>query len=103
METFAFVASMPPGSEIVFDCAVPESSLSDNQKLARQARANRVAAVGESWLTHFDPVSLASDLRQMGFTQIEDLGPDAANERYFKDRTDGLRLAGAAHLMKASL
>jgi methyltransferase (TIGR00027 family) len=101
METFGFVASMPSGSEIVFDCAVPDSSLSDGQRLARQARADRVAAVGEPWRTHLDPVSLARDLRQMGFSQIEDLGPEAANERYFKDRTDGLRLAGAAHLMKA--
>jgi methyltransferase (TIGR00027 family) len=101
MDTFRFVASMPPGSEIVFDCPVPESSLSDKQKLGRQARADRVAAVGEPWLTHFDPSSLASDLRQMGFEEIEDIGPEAANERYFRDRTDGLRLAGAAHLMKA--
>jgi methyltransferase (TIGR00027 family) len=101
MDTFRFVASMPPGSEIVFDCAVPESSLSDRQKLGRQARGDRVAAVGEPWLTHFDPSSLASDLRQIGFKEIEDIGPEAANERYFKDRADGLRLAGAAHLMKA--
>jgi methyltransferase (TIGR00027 family) len=101
METFGFVASMRPGSEIAFDCAVPESSLNDNQKLGREARANRMAAIKEPWLTYLDPSSLASDLRQMGFKQIEDLGPEAANERYFKDRTDGLRLAGSAHLMKA--
>jgi methyltransferase (TIGR00027 family) len=101
MDTFGFVASMPPGSGVVFDCAVPESSLSDNQRRGREARADRMAAIGEPWLTHFDPSSLAGELRQMGFTQIEDLGPEAANERYFKDRSDGLRLAGAAHLMKA--
>jgi methyltransferase (TIGR00027 family) len=101
MDTFGFVASSPPGSEIVFDCAVATSSLSDAQKLAREARADRVAAIGEAWRTYFDPPSLASDLRQMGFKQIEDLGPEAANKRYFEDRTDGFRLAGGSHLMKA--
>jgi methyltransferase (TIGR00027 family) len=101
MDTFGFVASLPPGSEIVFDCPVPTSSLSEAQELAREARADRMAAIGEPWRTYFDPPSLASDLRQMGFKQIEDLGPEAANKRYFEDRTDGLRLAGGGHLMKA--
>jgi methyltransferase (TIGR00027 family) len=101
MDTFGFVASLPPGSEIVFDCPVATSSLSEAQKLAREARANRMAAIGEPWRTYFDPLSLASHLRQMGFKRIEDLGPEAANSRYFEDRTDGLRLAGGSHLMKA--
>jgi len=101
MDTFGFVASLSPGTEIAFDCPVPTSSLSDAQKLAREARANRMTAIGEPWQTYFDPSSLASDLRRMGFQQIEDLGPEAANRRYFEDRTDGLRLAGSGHLMKA--
>ena len=101
METFRFVASLPAGSEIVFDCAAPTSSLNETQRSSREARADRMAAIGEPWLTYFEPSSLASDLRQMGFTQIDHLGPEAANERYFKDCTDGLRLAGRSHLMKA--
>jgi methyltransferase (TIGR00027 family) len=101
MDTLGFVASLPSGSEIVFDCPVATSSLSEAQRLGREARADRMAAIGEPWQTYFDPVSLAGDLWQMGFKQIEDLGPEAGNERYFQGRTDGLRLAGAGHLMKA--
>ncbi len=101
METLKSVASSPPGSEIVFSYGVPTSSLSEGQRLAREARARRMSAIGEPWLTYFDPPSLASDLRQMGFRQVEDFGPEAANERYFKGRMDGLRVHGSERLMKA--
>ncbi len=99
-ETFKYVASLPRGSEIVFDCGVPDSSLTFYEKYARETRANKMAAIGEPWLTYFDPELLANDLRQIGFKAIEDFGPEAANERYFKNRGDGLRIAGSGHMIK---
>ena len=101
METFKLVASLPTGSEIVFLCGVPTSSLSPTEQLARETGARQMAAIGEPWLTYFDPSSLAGDLRQMGFKNVEDFGPQAANEHYFKDRIDGLRVCGSGRLMKA--
>ena len=101
METFKFVASLPAGSEIVFDYGILSSMLSERQRSAREYLARRVADIGEPWITYFDPASLARDLRAMGFKQVDDLGPEAAKERYFKDRTDGLCISGSARLMKA--
>jgi methyltransferase (TIGR00027 family) len=101
METFKFVASLPVGSEIVFDYGVPSSLLTENQRTAREAGAKRVATIGEPWITYLDPSSFASELQAMGFRHVEDLGPEQANERYFKGRADGLRLGGAGRLMKA--
>ena len=63
--------------------------------------ARAMSSLGEPWITYFDPVSLARDLRGMGFTQVEDFGSEATNERYFKDRSDGLRISGSSHLMMA--
>ncbi len=100
-DTFKYVAALPRGSEIVFDCGVSDDSLTGFEKLARDRRAEKMAAIGEPWLTYFDPESLTNDLRQIGFKAIEDFGPEAANERYFKNRTDGLRVAGGGHLIKA--
>ena len=37
----------------------------------------------------------------MGFSEVEDLGPAEINARYFKDRTDGLRVGSLAHVMCA--
>lgn len=101
MDTFKFVASLPPGSEIVFDYGILSSMLSKRQRSAREYLARRVAAIGEPWITYFDPAAIERDLLGMGFTQVEDFGPEALNERYFKDRTDGLRISGSSHLMKA--
>jgi len=101
METLGYVASLSPGSEIVFDYTIPPSLLGFWQRMDYAWRAGKVAAIGEPWITFFEPSSLASDLHRMGFKHIEDLGPQEANQRYFKGRTDGLRVAGPGHLMKA--
>ena len=103
MGTLKLVASLPPRSEIVFDYALPCSSLSESERARREVLARRVAAIGEPWITYFDPHALTSEIRQLGFTHVEDLGPEEANDRYFKDRTDGLRVGRGAHLMKAGL
>jgi hypothetical protein len=77
--------------------------LSERERSARESRASRVAAVGEPWITYFDPVSLARDLRGMGFKQVEDFGPEEAKDRYFKDRTDGFRIGESGRLMRPRL
>jgi methyltransferase (TIGR00027 family) len=101
METLKFVASMPPASGIVFDYSISGSMLSELEKSAREARAEKLAAIGEPWITYFDPSSLAHDLRDIGFRRVEDIGPAEANERYFKDRADSLRILRGGRLMKA--
>jgi methyltransferase (TIGR00027 family) len=101
METFKFVASRPAGSEIVFDYSILPSALSESQRFVREALASQVAAIGEPWITYFDPLSLANELRDMGFKHVEDFGPEEAKDRYFKDRADSLRISGSSRLMKA--
>jgi len=101
METFKYVASRPAGSEIVFDYGILPSALSESQRFAREALESRVATIGEPWITYFDPLSLANELRDMGFKHVEDFGPEEVNNRYFKDRADSLRISGSSRLMKA--
>jgi methyltransferase (TIGR00027 family) len=101
MGTLKFVASLPPGSEIVFDYAIPPSALTETDRNFVEDVTRQVAARGEPWLTYYDPPSLASDLRAVGFTRVDDLGPDEIHARSFKGRTDNLRLNGIARLAKA--
>ena len=70
---------------------------------ARADMARRAAAAGEPWVTYFEPNEVASGLRALGFTPLEDVGPDQAIERYFSRRTDGLRPGGGAHVVRAIL
>ena len=101
VETLHFVASLPSGSEIVFDYSVSPSRFPESQRSAHKSAAKRVAALGEPWITYFDPATFAVELRQMGFGMFEDMGPQEANQRYFKDRSDGLQVRGSGRLLKA--
>jgi len=102
--TLGFVALTPRGGGIVFDYAVPRESLGFVGRMALDALARRVAASGEPFQTFLDPKELTQRLKQMGFRSVEDLGADEINARYFKDRADGLRVAGSlGRLMSAEV
>jgi O-methyltransferase involved in polyketide biosynthesis len=102
ISTLKYVAtSSAVGSEIVFDYAVPVETLNPLQQVSFHAVAQRVASVGEPWQTFFDPPALLAELQTMGFKFAEDTDPDQINSRFFEDRTDGLRVGGLAHLIKA--
>lgn len=85
--TFGVIAGLPGGAEVVFDYGDPPDTLSPDMQRAHQARAARVGALGEPWLTYFESADLAVLLRGSGFTQIEDLGPPALAARYWPHAT----------------
>ena len=103
MDTLGYVASLAPGSEIVFSYVVPLSSLPEPARAARSNLAAYVAAGGEPWLTFFEPAALAVEIRGLGFARVEDFGPEQIFARYLQGRSDGLREEGATQLMKATL
>jgi methyltransferase (TIGR00027 family) len=97
LATLSFVGSLKPGSGVVFDYAEkPQGYQPGFERMAA-----RVAAIGEPFKSLLDPAELARDLRQAGFSRIEDFGGAALNARYFQNRADGLKLAGRGHLMRA--
>jgi methyltransferase (TIGR00027 family) len=100
-ETFRFIAGLPKGSAVAFDYAVPPETLSWAGRLIYRRMAKRVAAIGEPWKTFFDPKALLDDLHRLGFTEAEDFDGDALNERYFKRRTDRLKIGGMGHMALA--
>ena len=101
LSTLRFVASFPLGTGIVFDYGLEPSSLNPFQRFAFDALERRVALAGEPWQTFFRPADLKEKLSAMGFGSLEDLGPEETNARYFRDRTDGLRVGSLAHLTSA--
>lgn len=91
MKMLAFVASMPPGSEIVFDYALSPDLMNAPQKAYFEKLRPRLAASGEPLQTCFDPSALACTLRAMGFGAVENIAPEDLNARYFDGRADGLK------------
>jgi methyltransferase (TIGR00027 family) len=102
MTTLSFIGKMPAGSGVVFDFAVDRKLLSLGQEMALAALSKRVARYGEPFQLFFDPGKLQDELKSLGFHRTEFLQGEQINARYFKDRTDGLRVRGGlGHLMAA--
>ena len=61
-----------------------------------EALAARVASVGEPFRLFFEPEDLEASLGATGFDDIETLGREEINARYFAGRSDDLHVPGAA-------
>jgi len=99
--TLRLIASAPKGSAVVFDYMVSPSLLTPAQRARFEALARRVASQGEPMQASFDPGQLPQDLEAMGFGSVEDWGPGEINSKYFKERSDGLRVGSLSHLVIA--
>jgi methyltransferase (TIGR00027 family) len=82
---FQTIATFPPSSEVVFTFA----SRRDTAELTSYV-AERVAELGEPWLSYFEPAELEELLARLGFSRVSFLTPDEAATRYFNGRSDGL-------------
>jgi len=76
------VAMFPAGSELVLTFAQSRPALSP--------LAQRAAELGEPWVSFFTPEALEAKLHDAGFAEVGFLTPQAAVERYFQQRPDGL-------------
>lgn len=92
--TLALIASCPSGSGVVMDYGQPRSALPYLEQLAHDSLASRVQLAGEPFHLFFTPHQMAAELS--GFRNLEDLGANELNTRYFKDRSDNLKLMGSA-------
>lgn len=95
------VAGQRTGTTVIFDYAVSPEILNPIERLVFEEFEKRVAAAGEPWMCTFDPLDMEHYLRELGFSDVEDLGADELNARYFQDRTDGLRVGRLAHVVRA--
>jgi len=80
------VAAFPAGSEIVLTFRqAPEQGAGSTSVLAE-----RVASLGEPFVSFFEPRELETKLRGAGFSEVEFLSPGEAEERYFRQRPKDL-------------
>lgn len=102
LRTLDTVAGFAVGSCLCFDYRVPATMLDPIERVVNEALERRVAAVGEPWLSTFDPLQLRSHLLALGFSSAESAAPEDLNRRYFARRKDGLRTGGGVRIMCAN-
>ncbi len=99
--TLSFIASLPGGAHVVLDYSDPPESLSPEMRAFHDRRAAHVAEAGEAWLNYFEPDQLRARLTDLGFREVEDLGPPQIAARYFPQRVNSAPEKGG-HIVRAS-
>jgi methyltransferase (TIGR00027 family) len=95
--TLKFVLTMPGSSEIVLDFTVPNELIAPEEASVVATLFDRFAQQGEPVVSRFAPEELTAKLKATGFSNAAHLSPQAAFDRYFVRRQDGL---GAATMMR---
>lgn len=100
-KTLKDIASLAPGSEVVFTYHVPEDALEEGDRQVRHVLSTRAAQGGVPWVSSFEPAILVARLKALGFAAAMDFGPEQAQARYFTGRTDDLMVPRLSRLMRA--
>lgn len=68
--TLEYIAGQASPTEVVFDYL--QSATTDEERAHLQARSDRLASSGEPFVSYFTPDGIARELRDVGFTEIDD-------------------------------
>jgi methyltransferase (TIGR00027 family) len=98
--TLRTIASIP-NSEVVFDYTEPLENYDGIARARLSAVAERTAAIGEPWLTFFDPAEVEELLHGLGFGHQEDLGLAQIDIRYLGVRPEASRKRPGPHVLHA--
>ena len=92
VETLRFIAECAKGSTVLFEFAVPLSSLPPIMRIAIEQMTAQFAERGEPWKSFFEPAALEGMLATLGFSDCHVWTPEELNRRYLENRNDGLHL-----------
>ncbi len=95
----AIAAGAVAGSELVFTY-MDQRDLDAGSESIRDLRS-RVAALGEPYISGFDPTQLAEDLRPVGFSLVEDFSGEQLWRKYCTEDEAALRSPAVFHIARA--
>jgi len=101
LATLNYIASLPVGTEIVFDYLLSPDWHSAAQRSIFGAWAPRAAESDEPFSSFFEPGEIVRRCLSFGFTHTEDLSTERMNSRYCSERCDGLKVESINRLFNA--
>ncbi|MGE0217541.1 class I SAM-dependent methyltransferase [Mycolicibacterium sp.] len=84
--TLGYIAGQGGPVSVVLDYL--QSATSDEDRAHQQARADRLATIGEPLISYFTPDELSRDLHTFGFTDIDDRSGRALVSAYLGESVD---------------
>lgn len=89
-------------AEVVFDYAEPFENFPPAMRANLTSIAERAAALGEPWLSMFDPPDMAALLGARRFAAFEDVTRAELAARYYGDLGQGLLSGAGPHVVRAT-
>jgi methyltransferase (TIGR00027 family) len=100
--TLDAIKDCPAGSRVVLTYNQPRVAVQGVAAQVSAAFVGIATEMGEPFLTRFLPDQIGQLLRQHGFGEMADFGPEDARARYFEGRT-GVDVGGAERIITATV
>ena len=100
--TLRQIAVLAPGSTLAMTFLLPPEMVEDVLRPGFEAAEKGARAAGTPFVSFYTPDEMKASAAQAGFREAHHVSAAALNERYFADRTDGLRTARGEELLVAT-
>ena len=95
-------ASLAPGSTLAMTFQLPPELLDEEKRAGFRVAEQGARAAGTPFLSFFAPSEMLAMAREAGFTDARHVSAEDLNQRYFADRSDGLRTSSGEELLVAT-
>jgi methyltransferase (TIGR00027 family) len=100
--TLRRLAGLAPGSTLAMTFMLPAELVDDADRPALEATKPQAQAAGTPFISFYAPQEMLALARDAGFKDVHHVSGTALAERYFADRTDGLRPSSGEDLLLAT-
>ena len=100
--TLRQLASLTRGSTLAMTFLLPSELLEEEDRLGLEMAENGARAAGTPFLSFFSPADILALARDAGLRDVRHVPIADLTQRYFSDRTDGLRPSSGEDLLIAS-
>lgn len=100
--TLRQIAGLAPGSTLAMTFLLPAELLDDADRSGLQVSEKGARAAGTPFISFFTPPEMLTLAREAGFKDARHVPGTLLAERYFADRTDGLRPSSGEDLLLAT-
>jgi methyltransferase (TIGR00027 family) len=102
MATLRQCAALVPGSTLAMTFMQPIELAEPDVRPGLEMAAKGARNSGTPFISFFTPEEMLALAREAGFREVRHVAPSDLARRYFANRTDGLRLAGAEEFLVAT-
>jgi methyltransferase (TIGR00027 family) len=100
--TLRQLAGLAPGSTLAMTFLLPSELLDDTDRPGLKTSENGARASGTPFVSFYTPQEMLALAHQAGFTDARHVSGSSLAQRYFADRTDGLRPSTGEDFMVAT-